>query len=183
MPCRAGCLVPTPYSPYAKRMKPVPIKPYLMRAIHEWCSDHGYTPYLVVAVRGKMQVPMEFVKNGEITLNVSYNATRNMQLGDDYVHFSARFNGVSRDIAVPIGAVVSLFARETGEGMAWEPEFAEAGEEEHGEERVSALRPVSPSVPEAVVLKEEAKEVPPADDDEPPPAAPPAGRGHLRVVK
>ncbi|WP_269533605.1 ClpXP protease specificity-enhancing factor [Chitinimonas sp. BJYL2] len=162
-------------------MKPTPIKPYLMRAIHEWCSDHGYTPYLVVAVRGKLQVPMEFVKNGEITLNVSYNATRNLQLGDDFVHFSARFNGVSRDIVVPIGAVVSLFARETGEGMAWEPEFAEEGTEES--ERVSSLRPVS-AAPEALSASE--PDVASGDDTEPddtPPPAPPAGRGHLRVVK
>lgn len=162
-------------------MKPVPIKPYLMRAIHEWCSDHGYTPYLVVAVRGKLQVPMEFVKNGEITLNVSYNATRNLQLGDDYVHFSARFNGTSRDIAVPIGAVVSLFARETGEGMAWEPEFAEAGEDEA--ERITSLHPVSAP---AEKVEPKLAEVPvsqaPAEPEDKPPS-PPAGRGHLRVVK
>jgi len=154
-------------------MKNAPIKPYLMRAIHEWCSDQGFTPYLVVAVKGKMQVPTEHVKNGEIVLNVSYNATRNLQLGDDYVRFSARFNGVSREIIVPIGAVVSLFARETGEGMAWEPELGEAGE---GDEKTVTLRPV-----EAVSEAEPAQDETPLD--EPPTTPPPAGRPHLRVVK
>ncbi|QDQ26477.1 ClpXP protease specificity-enhancing factor [Chitinimonas arctica] len=164
-------------------MKPVPIKPYLMRAIHEWCSDHGYTPYLVVSVRGKMQVPMEFVKNGELTLNVSYNATRNLQLTDDFVHFSARFNGVSREIVVPTGAVVSLFARETGEGMAWEPEFEEVTETDG--ERVTPLHPLA-AVPVEAATDEVSQEAPKAadsteGDDKPP--VPPAGRGHLRVVK
>lgn len=166
-------------------MKSVPIKPYLLRAIHEWCSDHGHTPYMVVAVKGTMQVPMEYVKGGEITLNVSYNATRNLQLGDDYVRFSARFNGVSRDIFVPVGAVVSLFARETGEGMAWEPEFDGS---EAVPERVAPLRAVS-SEPEAAPAEAapsdaEAEPVEArADDDDDKPTPPPAGRGHLRVVK
>ncbi|HEY9103865.1 ClpXP protease specificity-enhancing factor [Chitinimonas sp.] len=164
-------------------MKPVPIKPYLMRAIHEWCSDHGYTPYLVVAVRDKMQVPMEFVKNGEITLNVSYNATRNLQLRDDYVHFSARFNGVSRDIVVPVGAVVSLFARETGEGMAWEPDFTEP--EQGEDESVVSLRPVSAPAELVEVKPLESTESPASEpgDDEKPPTPPAGGRSHLRVVK
>lgn len=168
-------------------MNATPIKPYLMRAIHEWCSDHGHTPYLVVAVKGRMQVPMEFVKNGEIVLNVSYNATRNLQLGDDYVRFSARFGGSSRDIIVPIGAVVSLFSRETGEGMAWEPEFVEAVDGEP--EKVAALRPVSPEPLELPAQTEPVPELSsgqenlPEDDDDQPPPAPAPGRSHLRVVK
>lgn len=162
-------------------MSTVPIKPYLMRAIHEWCSDQGFTPYLVVAVKGKMQVPMEFVKNGEIVLNVSYNATRNLHLGDDYVRFSARFNGTSRDIIVPVGAVVSLFARESGEGMAWEPEVSEGLAEEA---KVSPLRAVPSDEPEAAPAPAPAAPEPVAaagdDEPEPPPAG---GRPRLRVVK
>lgn len=159
-------------------MKPVPIKPYLMRAIHEWCSDHGYTPYLVVAVRGKMQVPMEFVKNGELTLNVSYNATRNLQLTDDFVLFSARFNGVSRDIAVPVASVVSLFARETGEGMAWEPDTMSDGDADSA----AGLHAVD------MLAAADVAEVSPAADSTPSeggdkPPTPPGGRSHLRVVK
>ncbi|MFC4160078.1 ClpXP protease specificity-enhancing factor [Chitinimonas lacunae] len=157
-------------------MSTVPIKPYLMRAIHEWCSDQGFTPYLVVAVKGKMQVPMEFVKNGEIVLNISYNATRNLHLGDDYVRFSARFNGVSRDIIVPVGAVVSLFARESGEGMAWEPEPGDGMVEEA---KVSPLRAVATDEPETLPTPA-AEPVAPPPEDEPPPTG---GRPRLRVVK
>ncbi|PHV11289.1 ClpXP protease specificity-enhancing factor [Chitinimonas sp. BJB300] len=166
-------------------MNSVPIKPYLMRAIHEWCSDHGHTPYLVAAVKGKMQVPMEFVKNGEIVLNVSYNATRNLQLGDDYVRFSARFGGVSRDIIVPIGSVVSLFSRETGEGMAWEPELTEVVEMDSGERPASSsLRSVVQELTEQVAAEHADQDKPAVGpDDEPTPPAPSPGRGHLRIVK
>lgn len=156
-------------------MNPVPVKSYLMRAIHEWCSDHGYTPYLVVAVRGKMQVPMEYVKNGEIVLNISYNATRNLHLGDDYVRFSARFGGVSRDIVVPIGAVASLFAKESGEGMAWEPDSNIADVPDQSP-TASPLRSVGSKEGQA-----EQDQTEPEKD--PPPTAPSGGRGHLRVVK
>lgn len=138
-------------------------KPYLVRAIHEWCSDQGFTPYLVVSVRGKMQVPMEYVKNGEIVLNVSYNATRNMMLGNDYVTFSARFNGVSREIAIPVGAIVSIFAKENGEGMGFEYEAAPEADL-HSVDNTPTDSPSSP-------------------DTDPEPPAPPAGRSHLRVVK
>ncbi|WP_373975997.1 ClpXP protease specificity-enhancing factor [Chitinibacter sp. SCUT-21] len=140
-------------------MQTVSTKPYLLRAIHEWCSDQGFTPYLVVAVRGKMQVPMEYVKNGEIVLNVSYNACRNLTIANDFISFSARFNGVPRDIEIPVGAVISIFSRENGEGMGFEYEGSAVGEPE--------------SAPES-------------NPDEPPPQDPPprpSGRPQLRVVK
>lgn len=143
----------------------VSTKPYLIRAIHEWCSDQGCTPYIVVAVRGKMQVPMEYVKNGEIVLNVSYNASRNLTIGNDYITFSARFNGVSREIVIPVGAVVSIFAKENGEGMGFE---YEAGAD-HDLHSVSDSHPV---------------DSPAASELEPEPTPPVGGgRGHLRVVK
>lgn len=111
-------------------MQTVSTKPYLIRALHEWCSDHSYTPYLVVRVMSKMQVPMEHVKNNEIVLDISYNATHNLSIGNDYISFSARFSGVSREILVPIGCVVSIFSRENGEGMGFEYEGpAEASDE------------------------------------------------------
>jgi stringent starvation protein B len=92
-------------------------KPYLVRAIYEWCSDSGYTPYLSVKVDPSTRVPLEYVKNGEIVLNISQDATRNITLGRDVVQFSARFNGVSREISVPIGAVSAIFAKENGQGL------------------------------------------------------------------
>lgn len=141
-------------------------KPYLIRAIHEWCSDQGLTPYIVVIVRGQMQVPMEYVKNGEIVLNASYNATRNLTLGNDFITFSARFNGVSREVVIPVGAVVSIFAKENGEGMGFEyDEDVQAGLQSAGED-----------VAEAAAAEER-------PEPEPQPPAGGGGRSHLRVVK
>jgi stringent starvation protein B len=101
-------------------------KPYLIRAIHEWCSDQGHTPYLAVAVDEHTQVPMEYVKAGEIALNVSLAATNRLRLGNDWIEFQARFGGVARDISIPIGNVSAIYARETGHGMAFEVSKAPA---------------------------------------------------------
>lgn len=101
-------------------MTEVSTKPYLIRAIHEWCVDNGYTPYLAVAVNEQTQVPKEFVKAGEIVLNTSPLATNKLSLGNEYVEFEARFGGVSRQIFVPIEQVSAIYARENGHGMAFE---------------------------------------------------------------
>jgi stringent starvation protein B len=101
-------------------------KPYLIRAIHEWCSDSNFTPYLSVKVDANTRVPMEYVKDGEIVLNISYDATHRLTIANDAVQFSARFNGVSRECSVPIEAVMGIFARENGQGLFFEPEAAQA---------------------------------------------------------
>jgi stringent starvation protein B len=101
-------------------------KPYLIRAIHEWCSDCNFTPYLSVRVDANTRVPPEYVKNGEIVLNVSYDATHRLTIGNDAVQFSARFNGVSRECSVPIEAVLGIFARENGQGLFFDVEPAQA---------------------------------------------------------
>lgn len=95
-------------------------KPYLIRAIHEWCTDNGYTPYLAVAVDGRTQVPREFVRSGEIVLNVSAVATSRLVLGNDLITFHARFGGVAREISIPVQNVSAIYARENGHGMAFE---------------------------------------------------------------
>src|SRR4051812_5800690 len=92
-------------------------KPYLIRAIHEWCADSNFTPYLSVKVDANTRVPMEYVKNGEIVLNLSYDATHRLTIGNDLVQFSARFSGVSRECSVPIETVLGIFARENGQGL------------------------------------------------------------------
>ena len=97
-------------------MADVSTKPYFIRAIYEWCSDCGYTPYLSVRVDERTRVPMEYVKNGEIVLNVSLNATRNLTVNNELIQFSARFNGVSREVSVPVDRVQGIFARENGQG-------------------------------------------------------------------
>ena len=101
-------------------------KPYLIRAIHEWCSDSGLTPYLTVQVNGATRVPAEHVRNGEIVLNVSYDATHRLTIGNDVIQFAARFGGVSRECSIPIEAVTGIFARENGQGLAFPREAAPA---------------------------------------------------------
>lgn len=100
-------------------------KPYMIRAMHEWCVDNGLTPHLLVAVDAQTRVPMAYVKDGEIVLNINYSATKNLLIGNDAVTFSARFGGVANDLYVPIRAVKGVFARENGQGMFFQPEPAE----------------------------------------------------------
>lgn len=94
-------------------------RPYLIRALHEWCTDNGFTPYVTVSVDDSVQVPREYVSNGEIVLNVSFDATSGLQLNNGFIQFKARFGGVARDIVVPMGRVMSIYARENGQGMAF----------------------------------------------------------------
>ena len=94
-------------------------RPYLLRALHDWCTDNGFTPYIAVHVDETVQVPMEHVKNNEIVLNVGFEATSGLKLGNEAVEFRARFGGVSRDIVVPVDHVVAIYARENGQGMAF----------------------------------------------------------------
>jgi stringent starvation protein B len=105
-------------------------KPYLIRAIHQWCTDSGFTPYIAVLVDEAVRVPREFVKNGEIVLNISPLATSRLQLGNEAVEFQARFGGVAREVFVPIERVLAVYARENGQGMAFEvPRATPAGVE------------------------------------------------------
>ncbi|QJR16360.1 ClpXP protease specificity-enhancing factor [Usitatibacter palustris] len=120
-------------------MGDVSTKPYFIRAIYEWCSDCGFTPYLSVKVDERTRVPGEYVKNGEIVLNVSLNATRNLTINNEIIQFSARFNGVSREVSIPVDRVQGIFARENGQGAFFTVEapaalaVAPAGETAGGE--------------------------------------------------
>ena len=104
-------------------------KPYLIRALHEWCCDHGYTPYITVIADERARVPREFVRDGQITLNVGTEATGHLRIGNDEITFQARFGGVARELYVPMDNVAAIYARENGAGMAFEPEkkSADAG--------------------------------------------------------
>ena len=95
-------------------------KPYLIRAIHEWCLDQGFTPYLQVTADSRCQVPRGHVKDGQIVLNVGTAATNQMVLGNEEIQFQARFNGAVFSILVPIDAVAAIYARENGHGMAFD---------------------------------------------------------------
>ena len=94
-------------------------KPYLIRAICEWCGDNALTPYLAVKVNEQTRVPAAFVKNGEIVLNISAGATRRLTIDNERVQFTARFNGVSQEVSVPVATVSGIFAKETGYGFAF----------------------------------------------------------------
>ena len=95
-------------------------KPYMIRAIHEWCVDNQLTPHLLVAVNKETKVPMAYVKDGEIVLNLNYSATKDLHFTNDAVTFLARFSGVSNNLYVPISAIKGIFARENGQGMFFE---------------------------------------------------------------
>jgi stringent starvation protein B len=142
-------------------------KPYLLRAIYEWCTDNGYTPYIAVLVDGRTQVPMQFVKNGEIVLNVSFDATSGLKMDNDLIRFSARFGGVSRDISIPVENVIAIYARENGQGMAFEVQKSSVaelvGEAENPRDGESPLSAVPNSKEETAFPA-----TPPDDGGEPP---------------
>ncbi|MBM3352829.1 MAG: ClpXP protease specificity-enhancing factor [Betaproteobacteria bacterium] len=100
----------------------IPTKPYLLRALYEWCVDNGYTPHLALKVGSQAQVPLEYIKDGEITLNIAPSAVHKLQMGNQLIEFSARFGGVARQIVAPVASVLALYARETGQGMTFELE-------------------------------------------------------------
>jgi stringent starvation protein B len=159
-------------------------RPYLIRALYEWCTDNGFTPYVAVLVDETVQVPREYVKNGEIVLNISYDATSSLKLGNEFIEFKARFAGTAREIMVPVNRVIAIYARENGQGMAFPVAVADAPA---GEPVASRPSPLS-SVPAAPT--DEAKVVQlvtPDDGGRPPegePPRPPAGpRPALKRVK
>lgn len=163
-------------------------RPYLIRALYEWCTDNGLTPYVAVSVDDSVQVPREYVKNNEIVLNISFDATSSLKLGNDFIEFKARFAGSSRDIMVPIVRVIAIYARENGQGMAFpmgtqsQPEGAAAG--------ASAPAPISaPAILSAVASLSPAGsdskvvQLVPNDDGDESPKPPSGPRPSLKRVK
>ena len=157
-------------------------KPYMIRALHEWCTDNGFTPYIAVVVDDTVQVPREYVNNGEIVLNISFDATSNLQLGNEFVVFKARFGGVAREISVPIARVIAIYARENGQGMAFPAPSASSGEAEDAEPKalVSAIKPVVSLSPASSHQTQD------TDDSTDPPKPPhpnPGSRPQLKRIK
>ncbi len=130
-------------------MSEIPTKPYLLRGLFEWCVDNGYTPHLAVKVDSRTQVPSEYVKNGEITLNISPNAVHKLQMGNELIEFSARFGGVARQISVPVTNVYALYARESGHGMTFDVDGAKPGLQVRAESENSAKPPAALPAPSA----------------------------------
>ena len=100
--------------------EPTSTKPYLLRALHEWCVDNGLTPYVSVIVDGQTRVPMEYVRDGEIVLNIGPLAASRLVIGNEFIECTARFSGAARELSIPIGAVAAIYARENGQGMSFE---------------------------------------------------------------
>ena len=159
-------------TPQAPDSQGTSTRPYLLRALHDWCTDNGFTPYVAVHVDSRVQVPMEYVKNNEIVLNIGFEATSGLKLGNEFIEFKARFGGSSREIVVPVDHVVAIYARENGQGMAF-PAPAETGE------------PATEAAPAPRGLRlASAEPEPPAAADEPDDTPPPAGgRPTLKRVK
>jgi stringent starvation protein B len=135
--------------------KPGSTRPYMIRAMYEWCVDNGFTPYLLVHVDGRTRVPAGYAKDGQIVLNIGAGATRNLTLDNDWVRFSARFGGVSQEINVPVDRVAAIYARENGEGMQF------TVDEKTQDQKIVSDR----------------------GDNEPEPPEPPKGRPKLKIVK
>ncbi|WP_417282320.1 ClpXP protease specificity-enhancing factor [Comamonas sp.] len=160
-------------------------RPYLLRALFEWCTDNGYTPHIAVRVDRSTQVPMEFVRDGEIVLNISYDATSGLLIGNEHVEFKARFGGKPREIMVPITHVMAIYARETGQGMAFPPEETEQDEQEMSQdEMIEFIEDQAPEVSaDDRVVQLVATKTPESDDDAPRTPPPAGGRPALKRVK
>lgn len=159
-------------------MSEVTTKPYLVRAIHEWCTDAGFTPYVAVAVDESVRVPLEFVKNGEIVLNVSSLATNHLAIDNEQISFQARFGGVPREVYVPIARVIAVYARENGQGMAFEVprSAAPAGAESEpaAEDAPAPPRERAALVPLALASRSPAGDDRAGDDEPDPPQSTPS---------
>lgn len=126
-------------------MKTLSNKPYLIRAIYEWCTDSGFTPYLAVKVDAQTRVPTEYVKDGEIVLNISPSATHRLTIAEEGIEFSARFNGASREISIPTSAVVGIFAKENRQGLAFSPADIDVVGDDASTTKLSAKVEATPS--------------------------------------
>ena len=136
-------------------------KPYLLRAIWEWCCDNGFTPYIAVQVDARTKVPREFIRDGQIVLNIGPDASNKLEIGKDFIEFQARFGGVARQLSVPVEQVTAIYSRENGAGMAFEIGGAAGMADGQPVEDVS----------------------PDADDEHPEPPRPEGGRPKLQRIK
>jgi stringent starvation protein B len=138
-------------------------KPYLLRAIWEWCCDNGFTPYVAVQVDERTRVPREFVRDGQIVLNIGPDASNKLQIGNEFIEFQARFGGAARQLSVPVDRVSAIYARENGAGMSFDIDEAAGG----------AFEDAPPFDPAAE----------PGDDTPPEPTRPDGGRPKLQRIK
>ena len=149
-------------------MSEISTKPYLIRAIHQWCSDQGLTPYISVVVDHRTLVPRQSVQDGQIVLNVSVDATQSLVIGNEMIAFQARFGGVAQNISLPVDNVSAIYARENGHGMAFEVGASAFADDDAGSEAAPAATSADAS---------------PSEGAEAEPTPPKGGRSHLKLVK
>jgi stringent starvation protein B len=161
-------------------MQEISTKPYLLRALYEWCTDNGFTPHIAVRVDAATRVPRQFVRNDEIVLNISFEATSQLQMGNEWIEFSARFSGKSHKIEVQIANVLAIYARENGQGMAFPVEPASHSGADVASAPIGS-RPVERDrqIEEPASSTSHDEPESNADDD----ASKSAARSHLKVVK
>ncbi|MGF6574597.1 stringent starvation protein B [Paraburkholderia fungorum] len=169
-------------------MQEISTKPYLLRALYEWCTDNGYTPHIAVRVDNQTRVPRQFVRDNEIVLNISFEATSQLQMGNEWIEFSARFSGKSHKIEVPIANILAIYARENGQGMAFPVESAGGEAQDSGADAQAVDEVEAPAAPRAVetlsaadlaAKAESATDNPQPDDD----GTKGGGRARLKIVK
>lgn len=148
-------------------MQEISTKPYLLRALYEWCTDNGYTPHIAVRVDNQTRVPRQFVRDNEIVLNISFEATSQLQMGNEWVEFSARFSGKSHKIEVPIANILAIYARENGQGMAFPVESTGGEAQDSGADAETVEPSTAPGAPNAPSVSSAPRAVdkaPAADD-------------------
>ena len=158
-------------------------RPYLIRALHDWCTDNGFTPYVAVYVDASVQVPMEYVKNHEIVLNVGFEATTALKLGNEFIEFKARFGGVAREIVVPVDHVVAIYARENGQGMAFPIPSAPGAAPEGATAADTAAPSAAGSVRGLRLARTEPESASSSTSSDPPDEPPTSPRPPLKRVK
>jgi stringent starvation protein B len=180
----AGCV---PDFVRGQLMQEISTKPYLLRALYEWCTDNGYTPHIAVRVDNETRVPRQFVHNDEIVLNISFEATSQLQMGNEWIEFSARFSGKVHKIEVQVANVLAIYARENGQGMAFPVEPATGAALSGGPVADSEVQEAEGVASEAS-SSESGTAGPAATSDAGRHARPDndgkgGGKGHLKVVK
>ncbi|MEY2619503.1 MAG: putative Stringent starvation protein [Pseudomonadota bacterium] len=158
-------------------------RPYLIRALYDWCADNGLTPYVAVMVDETVQVPREYVKDGEIVLNISFDATSALKLGNEYIEFKARFGGVARDIHVPVSRVLAIYARENGQGMAFPVAAAPALEGAPGASPLTRVEAAGSSDETASTHMQLVPIDAPVEAEDTEPPRPPSGSGARPSLK
>ncbi|WP_018607061.1 ClpXP protease specificity-enhancing factor [Uliginosibacterium gangwonense] len=158
-----------------------PTKPYLVRAIYDWCVDNGFTPYIAVSVDANTRVPLQYVRDKQIVLNVAPYATQQLEISNEALTCQARFGGVAQLLYVPLQNIMAIYARENGRGMAFEPgtNWGTAMELGGLMDAEAAAKMETETAPAAKPTASPATPTPPSQPDSPPPT----GGSRLRVVK